>query len=88
MLGLLLARAGVRLLHGARPENLPRLDAVAVDPIVLAFAVAAALGHRGLCAAWCPALRASRTDVMEVLRAAGGRSAASAAAARSAAASW
>ena len=73
LLGLLLARAGVRLLMGLGPRDLPRLDAVTVDPIVLAFAVVAGIATAVLCGV-VPALRASRTDVMEVLRAAGGRS--------------
>jgi len=73
VIGLLLARAGVRLLMALGPRDLPRLDAVAVDPVVLGFAVAAGLATAVLCGV-VPALRASRTDVMEVLRAAGGRS--------------
>jgi len=72
-LGLLLARAGVQLLMALGPTDLPRLDAVAVDPLVLTFAVVVGLTTAVLCGA-VPALRASRTDVMEVLRTAGGRS--------------
>jgi predicted permease len=72
-LGVLLARAGVRLLMALGPRDLPRLDAVTVDPLVLTFAVVAGLATAVLCGV-VPALRASRTDVMEVLRAAGGRS--------------
>jgi putative ABC transport system permease protein len=71
-LGLLLARAGIQMLIALGPKDLPRLDAVAMDPMVLAFAIAAG----GLTAIVCgliPALRASRTDVMEVLRSVGGR---------------
>ena len=55
------------------PKDLPRLDAVAMDPVVLAFAVAAGVVTAMVCGI-VPALRASRTDVMEVLRAVGGRS--------------
>jgi putative ABC transport system permease protein len=72
MLGLLLARAGVRLLLALGPKDLPRLEAVALDPVVLAFAVAAGIATAALCGV-VPALRASRTDVMDVLRTAGGR---------------
>jgi putative ABC transport system permease protein len=72
LLGLLLARAGVRLLLALGPKDLPRLDAVALDPIVLAFAAAAGFATAVLCGV-VPALRASRTDVMEVLRTSGGR---------------
>ena len=72
-LGLLLARSGIQLLLALGPKELPRLDAVAMDPAVLAFAVAAGLVTALVCGI-VPALRASRTDVMEVLRAVGGRS--------------
>jgi putative ABC transport system permease protein len=72
ILGLALARAGVRLLMALGPRDLPRLDAVAIDPIVLTFAVAAGLTTAALCGI-VPALRASRADVMEVLRSVGGR---------------
>ena len=72
--GLLFARAGVRLLLTAGPKDLPRLDAVAMDPRVLTFAVLAGLVTALLCGI-VPALRASRADVMDVLRTAGGRSA-------------
>jgi len=72
-LGLALAALGIRALHSIAPENLPRLDAVAIDPTVIAFATLAAL----LAAAFFgifPAWRASRPDVAQVLRA-GGRAA-------------
>jgi putative ABC transport system permease protein len=71
--GLLLARAGVRLLLALGPKDLPRLEAVAVDPMVLVFAAAAGIATAVLCGV-VPALRASRTELMEVLRAGGGRS--------------
>ena len=71
--GVALARAGVRVLVALGPGDLPRLDRVAVDPIVLAFAVAAGAATAILCGV-VPALRASRADVMDVLRASGGRS--------------
>jgi putative ABC transport system permease protein len=72
-LGLILARAGIQLLIVLGPPDLPRLDAVAMDPVVLAFAVAAGAMTAIVCGI-IPALRASRTDVMEVLRSVGGRS--------------
>src|SRR6185436_6654875 len=40
-LGLLLARSGIELLLAIGPKDLPRLDAVAMDATVLAFAVLA-----------------------------------------------
>jgi predicted permease len=72
-LGVVLARAGVQVLTAFGPKDLPRLDAVALDPIVLTFAIAAGLATAMLCGV-VPALRAARTDVMEVLRSVGGRS--------------
>jgi len=72
-LGLLLARAGIQVLINLGPKDLPRLESVAMDPIVLAFAVAAGVVTALVCGI-LPALRASRADVMEVLRSAGGRS--------------
>jgi putative ABC transport system permease protein len=71
-LGLLLARSGIQLLLALGPRDLPRLDAVAMDPAVLSFAVIAGLVTAIVCG-MIPALRASRTDVMEVLRSVGGR---------------
>ncbi len=72
-LGLLLARSGIQVLMAFGPKDLPRLDAVAMDPAVLAFAVFSGLVTALVCGI-VPALRASRTDVMEVLRSVGGRS--------------
>ena len=71
-LGLLLARLGIRVLLALGPKDLPRLGAVAMDPMVLAFAVCAGLVTALACGI-VPALRASRTDVVEVLRSTGGR---------------
>ncbi len=72
--GVALARVGVQVLLALGPKDLPRLDAVAIDPRVLAFAVFAGLTTALLCGI-VPALRASRADVMDVLRSVGGRSA-------------
>jgi predicted permease len=72
-LGLLLARAGIQVLTILGPKDLPRLDAVTMDPAVLAFAAFAGTLTAIVCGI-VPALRASRADVMEVLRSAGGRS--------------
>jgi putative ABC transport system permease protein len=71
-LGVGLARGGIQLLLSMGPKDLPRLDAVAMDPMVLAFAVAAGFVTAMVCGI-VPALRASRTDVMDVLRTVGGR---------------
>jgi putative ABC transport system permease protein len=68
--GVALAYAGIRELIAIGPADIPRLDKVAIDPAVLAFSIAA-----GLIAAMlfglAPALRASRPDVMDVLRGSG-----------------
>jgi putative ABC transport system permease protein len=73
VLGLGLAWAGIRLLLGIGPDNLPRLDYVAIDPMVLGFTALATLAAAvffGL----VPALRASRVDIADILRT-GGRNA-------------
>jgi putative ABC transport system permease protein len=70
VVGLLLARAGIRLLIAMGPKDLPRLDAVGMDPWVLAFAIGAGVATAVMCGL-VPALRASRTDVMEALRSVG-----------------
>jgi len=69
-LGLGLARAGIQVLIAMGPKDLPRLDAIAMDPRVLGFAIVAGVLTAVLCGL-VPALRASRADVMEALRAVG-----------------
>jgi len=69
-LGLLLANAGVSELRALAPANLPRLDAIAIDPSVLAFTALATLSAT-LLFGMAPALRAARPDLAHVLRAAG-----------------
>jgi putative ABC transport system permease protein len=68
--GLALAWAGIRLLLVLAPANLPRLDAVRIDPLVLTFTVAASVLAAAIFGI-VPALRASRPDLAEVLRASG-----------------
>jgi putative ABC transport system permease protein len=72
--GILLAMSSVRLLKANGPDNVPRLQDVAIDPIVLAFTAVCAVGAAFLFGL-VPALRASRPDVHDVLKR-GGRSAA------------
>ena len=68
--GVGLAWGGIRALLALGPENLPRITHVAVDPIVVFFAALA-----GLLSVFVfgllPAVRASRPDVMDLLRRAG-----------------
>lgn len=67
LLGLLLASLGTRLLLMLRPENMPRLDAITIDPGVLAFATLATM-LAALLFGIVPALRASRVNVADALR--------------------
>jgi predicted permease len=69
-LGLFLARAGIQILIAMGPSELPRLGTVAMDPWVLSFAIVTGVGTAVLCGL-VPALRASRADVTEALRAIG-----------------
>ena len=68
--GLFLAEAGVRLLIYIGPEELPRLDTVTVDWNVAMFATAAAVVAAAIFGAF-PAVRASRPQLMDVLRTSG-----------------
>jgi predicted permease len=70
LLGLALAYAGIKLLVALAPANLPRLDAVSIDPLVLAFTVVAAVLSAALFGI-VPSVRASRPDLAELLRAGG-----------------
>jgi putative ABC transport system permease protein len=66
-LGVAFAWAGIRELVALAPENLPRLDGVAIDPAVLAFTAAVSIAAAclfGLVPAWS----AFRVDLMQVLR--------------------
>ncbi len=69
-IGLYVADSGVALLAALAPANTPLADAVSVDPTVLAFALAACLASAVIFGV-LPALRASRPDVAEALRASG-----------------
>ncbi len=70
ILGVALAYAGIRELIAISPANLPRLDKVAIDPAVLTFSILAGLSAAAIFGL-APALRASRPDVMEMLRGSG-----------------
>jgi putative ABC transport system permease protein len=73
-LGAGLAWAGIKVLIAIGPANLPRLDQVAIDPLVLGFTALAAIAS-ALIFGIVPAVRASRVDVADMLRATGGRNA-------------
>lgn len=65
--GLALARLGVSALERLGPAGLPRLDEIAVDGRVAAFAVGLSL-LAGVVSGLLPALRSSRTDVVSWLK--------------------
>jgi predicted permease len=68
--GVGLAWLGVRLLLALGPEDLPRLERVAVSPMVVGFAALAGL-LSAIVFGLPPAIRASRPNVMDVLRRSG-----------------
>jgi putative ABC transport system permease protein len=70
LLGLALAYAGIKLLVFLAPENLPRLGDIRIDPLVLTFAVIAAVVSAAVFGV-VPSMRASRPDLAELLRAGG-----------------
>ncbi len=72
--GVILAYFGIHGLLALGPPEFPRMDTVAIDGTVLAFALAATVGV-ALLFGLVPAAQAGRTDVAEVLKQ-GGRSAA------------
>jgi len=68
--GVALAWAGVRVLAVIAPGNLPRLDAVTIDLPIVLFAVGLAMVS-SMVFGLVPAIRASRPDVMDLLRRSG-----------------
>ena len=72
-LGVALAAAALPILLQLAPSTIPRLDRVRLDPLVLAFTVAAAIVS-GLIFGIVPAIRYTRGNMLGVLRH-GGRSA-------------
>jgi putative ABC transport system permease protein len=69
-LAVALAWAGIRELVAIAPASLPRLDAIHIDPLVLAFAVAITLASAVLCG-MLPAWTIRHMDPMHVLRGSG-----------------
>jgi len=70
VLGVGLAWFGIHELLAIAPANIPRLDTIHIDPVVLAFSVCAGLATAALFGL-VPAFRSARPDVMNVLRASG-----------------
>jgi putative ABC transport system permease protein len=68
--GVALAWAGISQLRAIAPADLPRLDAVSIDPVVLGFSLLVALGAAALFG-MAPVYGASRPDLIDSLRAAG-----------------
>jgi predicted permease len=69
-LGILLAQFGIDLLVALKPDNLPRLESIGINAVVLAFTLGAA-SLAAVVFGVVPAIRASRPDIMEVLRSSG-----------------
>ena len=67
VLGLLVAIGGVGALRALAPSSVPRVDEVAVDPMVVVFAMAVTL-VTGMLFGTGPALRAVRDDAAESLK--------------------
>ncbi len=68
--GLALAWFGIHELLVIAPANLPRLDSIHIDPLVVGFAALAGLVAAGIFGMF-PAWRASRSDVNHILRGSG-----------------
>ncbi len=69
-LGLGLAWLGIHELLVIAPANLPRLEAIRIDPWALGFSIFVGIGAAALFGI-VPAVRAARPDVMSILRSAG-----------------
>ena len=68
--GLVLAALGVRVLELVAPEGMPRFDTVSIDATVVGFTLLVMFVATGVLGV-VPAVRASRPDLMTVLRPAG-----------------
>ena len=69
-IGLGLASGAVRTALHLLPDTLPRVDAIAMDPAVVLFALALAVATGALCSV-APAFAATRASVIENLKEAG-----------------
>lgn len=70
LLGVALASVGLRLLVGLAPAEIPRIETVTVDGVVLAVTLLV-VAATGIVFGLAPALQASRADLASTLRAAG-----------------
>ena len=66
--GLLLAAGILAIFRGTLPEAIPRLNAIAIDPVVVGFVAALSIGA-GLLFGLAPAIRTSHGDLSPALRA-------------------
>ena len=73
LVGLVIARIALQVVRSVNPGNIPRLEAIALDPTVLAFTFTVSI-VTGLLFGLSPALRAAQVDLNTSLKA-GGRSA-------------
>jgi putative ABC transport system permease protein len=67
VLGLAFVAVAIRSAPHILPQSMPRIDAIAVDPAVAAFAVVLALATGALCSL-APALSALRTNLTDSLK--------------------
>jgi len=71
--GLAIAQIALQVVRAINPGNIPRLEAISLDPTVLVFTFAISIGT-GILFGLAPALRAARVDLNAALKA-GGRNA-------------
>ncbi|MCZ6758985.1 MAG: ABC transporter permease [Gemmatimonadetes bacterium] len=67
VVALLLSYGGVQLLRAVNPGNLPRIDLVRIDGLVIGF-TAAVVAVVGVVLGVVPGLHAARTDINSILR--------------------
>jgi predicted permease len=70
-LGLWIARGGIEVLLALAPAKLPRISAVSIDPVVVGFTAVTTFATVVLFGV-LPAFRASRPNIVDVLRVSGG----------------
>ena len=68
--GLLIAKTGLYVVRTVRPGNIPRLDAIAIDGVVLAFTFGVSL-LTGIVFGLAPAWRAANLDLNTALKSGG-----------------